>query len=73
MPEENEIPPGDQPGSNEVPFFCLLEDDKLISSLSITTDLLLEPGKPESHVKLIIRVQIKSVPIIGASMMTYLV
>ncbi len=38
MPEENEIPPNDQPRSNEVPFFCLLEDDKLISSLSITVD-----------------------------------
>ena len=69
MPEEDEIPPNDQPESNEHPFYCLLRDDKLITSLSITTDRLLEPGKPESHVKLIIRVQTKAVPIIGESMM----
>ena len=73
MPKEkNEIHTNDQPESSEVPFFCLLEDDNLISSLSITTDQLLESGKSKSYVKLIIRVQTKRMPIIGARMMSRL-
>ena len=73
MPEKDEIPNGDQPKDNEKPFFCLLQDDILIANLSVATDRLLEPGRSDSYVKLIIRVQIKKVPIIGASMMTYFV
>ncbi len=69
IPHKSEIPNGDEPKDNEDPFFCLLRDDKLITSLSITTDRLLEPGKLKSHVKLIIRVQTKAVPIPGESMM----
>jgi len=29
------------PSENEDPFFCLLQDDKLISDVSVTTDELL--------------------------------
>jgi hypothetical protein len=32
-----------KPGTGEDPFFCLVSDDSLITSLSVTTDLLLEP------------------------------
>jgi hypothetical protein len=32
---------------NEDPFFCLLEDDKLITSVSVTTDRLLMPQDSE--------------------------
>jgi hypothetical protein len=31
------------PAANEVPFYCLVEDDALITSLSVETDALLEP------------------------------
>ena len=31
------------PEEGEDPFFCLLEDDKLITHASIETDMLLEP------------------------------
>jgi len=31
------------PGSDENPFYCLLEDDKLISRVSVETDFLLQP------------------------------
>jgi len=69
MPKNTtELPSGDEPEKNEDPFFCLLEDDALITSLSVTTDRLLEPCESSSHVKLIIRVQIKRVPRIGANM-----
>jgi hypothetical protein len=31
------------PGDDETPFFCLLEDDSVITKLSVETDLLLQP------------------------------
>ena len=71
MPKDNnEISPDDKPAESEDPFFCLLQDDILIANLSVATDRLLEPVKSESYVKLIIRVQIKKVPAMGASMMS---
>jgi hypothetical protein len=41
--------PGDfehigQPSAEENPFFCLLEDDALVSRLAVTTDRLLGPS-----------------------------
>jgi hypothetical protein len=33
------------PGDGEDPFYCLLEDDKLISHVAVETDRLLEPTK----------------------------
>jgi hypothetical protein len=74
MPKDNnEIPLDDKPADSEDPFFCLLEDDILIINLSVATDRLLEPCKSDSYVKLIIRIQIKSIQRIGASMMTYFI
>ena len=32
-----------EPTEDEKPFFCLLEDDKLITSVAVETDLLLDP------------------------------
>ena len=69
MPKNtNEIPAKDQPRDNEDPFFCLLEDDILITDLSVATDRLLEPCTSNSRVKLVIRVQIKKTTMIGANM-----
>ncbi len=34
----------DTPGSDERPFFCLLEDDRLITKLAVETDILLAPA-----------------------------
>jgi hypothetical protein len=53
-----EIPGGDQPNPSEIPFFCLLEDDALISDLDVTTDRLLEPSNPQD-VSLMIHVTTK--------------
>ena len=33
----------ERPGTDEQPFFCLLEDDKQISKVAVETDMLLEP------------------------------
>jgi len=38
------------------PTFCLLEDDNLVSGLSVDTQQLLEPGVPETLVDLSIHV-----------------
>lgn len=39
------------PASDETPFFCLLEDDRLITKLSVETDWLLTPhaGSLDAH------------------------
>ena len=49
------------PGSDEMPFFCLLEEDQLITKLSVETDQLLEfvtPGNL-SDVRLVITVRVR--------------
>ena len=51
-----------KPGDDEDPFFCLLEDDCLVSQLAIETDILLEPtGKDfdKNDARLIITVKIR--------------
>jgi hypothetical protein len=39
--ERNQIPPGTAPDADEDPFFCLLEDDELISEVRVHTGQLL--------------------------------
>jgi hypothetical protein len=58
--EEKEIPKGDIPGENENPFFCLLEDDNLITKVAVATDRLLKPCDDSSFVNLLIAVQTKA-------------
>jgi len=60
MPKvESEIPKGDLPRKEENPFFCLLEDDALITKLSVKTDRLLESSPSDNHVHLLIAVKTK--------------
>ncbi len=60
MPKDiNELPKNDRPRPDENPFFCLLEDDKLITKVSIETDTLLEPGIEPPNVELLIHVKTK--------------
>ena len=52
------------PNEDEVPFYCLLEDDRLVTSLSVETDTLLDPadgenGEDKGHVKLVIGVTLR--------------
>lgn len=55
MPTAQEIPPGDAPGAGEQPFHCLLEDDALVSKVSVETERWLE-NAPDGHVALVISV-----------------
>ncbi|MGO8709360.1 MAG: hypothetical protein ACLQMG_16930 [Terracidiphilus sp.] len=48
LPENLDEVAGAVPGPDETPFFCLLQDDKLISEVKVTTDnLLLLPNERE--------------------------
>ena len=63
------VPPVDQirwlvPEPDEVPFFCLLEDDSLVTSLQVNKERLLRPPDPtdkhpESRVDLLIAVNVR--------------
>ena len=61
MPKnEGELPRGDAPGSGDDPFFCLLEDDALITKVSVDTHRLLEPNATSNDVQLFIHVTTKA-------------
>ena len=58
---QGEIPNGDAPRTDEDPFFCLLEDDALITEIDVKTDVLLEPTAHTSEAHLFIRVKTEMV------------
>jgi hypothetical protein len=39
----NELVGNEKPGMDEDPFYCLLEDDDLVTGLAVETDMLLGP------------------------------
>ena len=60
MPQSCDELSGGPPQSGEDPFYCLLQDDRLITAVSVTTDRLLEPahdGAGQNDVKLVILVR----------------
>lgn len=60
MPQKRgEIPGKCTPENTDTPFFCLLEDDSLISGLKVTTDRLLDSVSSASEVVLILHVHTK--------------
>jgi hypothetical protein len=63
IPSEQELSKSEPPDASELPFFCLLEEDKLISRLAVEADTILDPvpesAHPENDVRLLITVDIK--------------
>jgi hypothetical protein len=60
IPQNAEELAGDQPTAPNERFFCLMEDDKLITEVKVTTDRLLRPcgtNEAENDVELIIWVK----------------
>ncbi|MGW6721728.1 hypothetical protein [Streptomyces sp. NPDC054995] len=55
----SEVPSSWMPTADESPLYCLLEDDKLITKVSVETDRLLTPGASEKDVQLTMRVKVK--------------
>lgn len=61
MPEHAEqLPKGVAPEATQDPFFCLLEDDKLITSFRVNSERLLDVPPGGNHVKLVIGVTVKT-------------
>jgi hypothetical protein len=58
--EASALPSGTVPDEAQIPFFCLLQDDSLITKLSIEADRLLDPVKDISEVLALIRVKLAS-------------
>jgi len=60
---QSELGKSGAPDASEIPFFCLLEDDKLVSHLAVEADTLLDPipetKHPENDVRLLITVEIR--------------
>ena len=57
---DNEIPSTVTPDFGEDPFYCLLEDDKLITSFRLESDQLFgERDQSDAWVKLVIRATVK--------------
>lgn len=56
-----ELPPAAAPSDTEDPFFCLLEDDRLVTSVRLESEQLFDTAAvAQNHVKLIIRVTLKT-------------
>lgn len=57
----DELPTDIEPSNNEDPFFCLMEDDSLITRVTVTCDRLLESVVDPSYVFSVIHVKPKSI------------
>jgi hypothetical protein len=49
IPTSSELPPDEGPSVTEDPMFCLLEDDKFVTGLTVNTDRLLSPLDPHAR------------------------
>jgi hypothetical protein len=69
-PQDNALPRGAVPEEGETPFFCLLEDDSLVTSVTVQVDQLLEPTTERNFVDLRIDVLTRVTrPTIGNSVL----
>ncbi len=57
LPKPGELTAADKPGQDELPFWCLLEDDALVVEVSVQTDRLLD-ATDDAETLLIITVTI---------------
>lgn len=61
---EGELPKDSKPEKDEDPFFCLLEDDALITNIAVETERLLESDVRANQVHLDIQVNTRSTRIL---------
>ena len=63
LPTTDELPPKETPNFSEDPFYCLLEDDALITRLNVESERMMEADAqriPDGYVKLVVRVSVKA-------------
>lgn len=68
VPESNALPSRARPGSDQQPFFCLLEDDNLITGISVKTDRLLDPLARPSEVVLLLYVRARATTVLRGTL-----
>ena len=61
VPSETELPNNIDTEEGEDPFYCLIEDDNLITDISVNTDRLLQQTEKESEVVFLIQVRIRQI------------
>jgi len=67
--EEAALPSGASPSPDELPFYCLLEDDSLVTNIDIKTAHWLEPEVQDSEeVALLLRIRTKATQVILGNM-----
>ena len=69
--DKSELDVYTKPEADEDPFFCLLEDDSVITKISVETDTLLEPAATPNFVndaRLVITVNIHPIKLTTANM-----
>jgi hypothetical protein len=77
MPQPGYPPMLPEPDGSETPFFVLLEDDKLITHASVTSDILLEDvdglekKDREAAVRLVITINLKPYKILRPSVLVF--
>jgi Holliday junction resolvase RusA-like endonuclease len=54
--ERSALPKGSFPNTDEDPFFCLLEDDNLVTEIAVRTKQLLEPEYQKGEVVVLLEV-----------------
>jgi len=62
--DHSDLPANVSPESGEDPFFCLLEDDRLITRVSVSTAQFLEETSDPTEVVLLIRVLTKQLEVL---------
>jgi hypothetical protein len=61
LPTKSELPPAWTPNPDQRPFFCLLQDDKLVSAFSVVSDRLLDAPTHDQEALVVIHVRITAV------------
>ena len=57
---EGELPNNAAPIEGQLPFFCLLEDDRLITAVRLESERLLDVPPGSTHARAVIRVKVKA-------------
>ncbi len=60
-PGDNNLPKDSQPDRGQDPFYCVVEDDGLISQVTVDTDRILEPIIDPQEVILLIKVTTRKI------------
>ncbi len=55
----NQLPQNESPSNGEDPFYCLLEDDRLVTSLEVESDILLLSNFPNNYAHVVISAEIR--------------